>query len=441
MLKKALRNPLLLQSLVSIIARFVGVALNFAVAKIITTELPRAEAGMLFLLMTFVTGFALFSRIGIDQLLIKEVASAKENDDAFKHGFLRSSYRFIAIFSLGFMTFWLILSPLLQKHFFDNQINLNYLMLASVGILFYNVVVINSTYLKAIKQTVKAVLSQNALPAITLLVLLAFFWSSFREQQAFINIYTFSLFLAGVIAITMTRSAVFSTSASALSNPKNSQGLKSLIKKSLPLAPISFISFLMIFADKIMVGLYLTNADVALYEIAGRVSFIVLFFLGALEATIYPRLLNVSTQNPAHLRSFFWQSTALVIAIVFSITLAMYFLSDLILGFFGNTQNDYTFASESLQILLFAQLLRAISLTFSFMFIIREKVRYLNIILGLALATNLICNAFLIPQYGINGAALATLFANAFLLVAVLSLFFFHKLLQRTNQSQGAESA
>ncbi len=427
MLNKVLRNPLLIQSLLSIIARFVGVALNFAVAKIITTELPRAEAGMLFLLMTFVTGFALFSRIGIDQLLVKEVASANDNDNAFKHGFLRSSYRFITIFSLGFITFWLILSPLLQKYFFDNQINLNYLMLASVGILFYNIIVINSTYLKAIKQTVKAVLSQNALPAITLLVLIAVFWGGFREQQAFINLYTLSLLLASMVAIFMTKAALFSQTVTA----KDSQRFKTLIKKSLPLAPISFISFLMIFADKIMVGLYSTNADVALYEIAGRVSFIVLFFLGALEATIYPRLLNVASQKPNHLRSFFWQSTALVVAIVFSISLAMYFLSDLILGFFGNATNDYTLASESLQILLFAQLFRAISLTFSFMFIIREKVRYLNIILGLALAANLISNAFLIPIYGINGAALATLFANVFLLVAVLSLFYFHTLLQQ----------
>ena len=431
MLKKVLHNPLLLQSLLSIVARFIGVALNFGVAKIITTELPRAEAGMLFLLMTFVTGFALFSRIGIDQLLVKEVASANDNDDAFRHGFLRSTYRFIIIFSLGFITFWLILSPLLQKYFFDNQINLNYLMLASTGILFYNIVIINSTYLKAIKQTVMAVLSQNALPAVTLLILIALFWTHFREQQAFINLYTLSLLLASMIAVFMTKAAVFSH----IATKNDAHHFKTLIKKSLPLAPVSFISFLMIFADKIMVGLYLNNADVALYEIAGRVSFIVLFFLGALEATIYPRLLNVSSQKPAHLRSFFWQSTALVIAIVFTISLGMYFLSDVILGFFGNASNNYTLASKSLQILLFAQLFRAISLTFSFMFIIRDKVRYLNIILGLALATNLISNAFLIPLYGINGAAIATLLANIFLLFAVLSLFFLHKLLQQPQEA------
>lgn len=432
MLKKVLSNPLLLQSLFSIIARFVGVALNFAVAKIITTELPRAEAGILFLLMTFVTGFALFSRIGVDQLLIKEVAQAKDDDHAFKHGFLRSSYKFILIFSLGFITFWLILSPLLQKYFFDNQINLSFLMIASVGILFYNIIVINSTYLKAIKQTVKAVLAQNALPAITLLALLAVFWGVFKDQQSYINIYTFSLLLAGIASVALTQKSIFSKTASA----KDSQRFKTLVKKSLPLAPISFISFLMIFADKIMVGLFLTNSDVALYEIAGRISFIVLFFLGALEATIYPRLLNVSTQNPSHLRSFFWQSTALVTAVVFTISLAMYFLSDLILGFFGNADNDYTLASEALQLLLFAQLFRAISLTFSFMFIIREKVRYLNIILGLSLATNLISNTILIPLYGINGAALATLAANVFLLVSVLLLFYRHKLLSKQQEQE-----
>lgn len=436
MLKKVLRNPLLLQSLLSIIARFVGVALNFAVAKIITTELPRAEAGILFLLMTFVTGFALFSRIGVDQLLIKEVAQAKDEDHAFKHGFLRSSYKFIIIFSLGFITFWLVLSPLLQKYFFDNQINLSFLMIASIGILFYNIVVINSTYLKAIKQTVIAVLAQNALPAVTLLALLAVFWGVFRDNQSYINIYTFSLLLAGIFSVALTRKSIFSKAASI----KDSQRFKTLVKKSLPLAPISFISFLMIFADKIMVGLFLTNGDVALYEIAGRISFIVLFFLGALEATIYPRLLNVSTQNPTHLRSFFWQSTALVTVIVFTISLAMYFLSDLILGFFGNAENDYTLASEALQLLLFAQLFRAISLTFSFMFIIREKVRFLNIILGLSLAANLISNTILIPMYGINGAALATLAANIFLLLAVLFLFYRHKLLTK-QQEQEIEKA
>lgn len=434
MLKKVLRNPLLLQSLLSIIARFVGVALNFAVAKIITTELPRSEAGILFLLMTFVTGFALFSRIGVDQLLIKEVAQAKDDNHAFKHGFLRSSYKFILIFSLGFITFWLVLSPLLQKYFFDNQINLSFLMIASIGILFYNIVIINSTYLKAIKQTVKAVLAQNALPAITLLALLALFWDVFRDQQSYLNIYTFSLILAGLVSVALTRKSIFSKTASA----KDSQRFKTLVKKSLPLAPVSFISFLMIFADKIMVGLFLSNGDVALYEIAGRISFIVLFFLGALEATIYPRLLNVSTQKPTHLRSFFWQSTALVTAVVFTISLAMYFLSDLILGFFGNAENDYTLASEALQLLLFAQLFRAISLTFSFMFIIREKVRYLNIILGLSLATNLISNTIFIPMYGVNGAALATLVANVFLLLAVLFLFYRHKLLSKEQEIQTA---
>ena len=79
--------------------------------------------------------------------------------------------------------------------------------------------------------------------------------------------------------------------------------------------------------------------------------------------------------------------------------------------------------------LLLAQLFRAASITFSFMFIIREKVKYLNIILFTAFIVNVICNLLFINLYGIEGAAIATLIANLTLVTLVLILFYKHKLL------------
>ncbi len=429
MLAKILKNPLLIQSLWSIIARFVGVGLNFFVAYLITQKLPTAEAGMFFLLITYVTGFALFSRIGIDQLLMKEVASAHEDSQAFRNGFLRSSYKFVFLLSLIFIALWLVLSPLIRDYSFDGKIELNYLMFAGIGILFFNFIILNSTYLKAIQKTVIAVLSQNALPATTLLVILAIFWNSFGANQLYINLYTASLVLAGVIAIFLTWSHLSIKDRKSAQSPRFSE----LFKKSLPLAPVAIFSFLMIFADTIMVSLLLTNEDVALYSIAGRISFIVLFLLGALEATIYPRLLNVYKQKPTQLRAFFWQSTALVIGVVLSVTAVMYFLSDWILYAFGEAYAD---AKQALGLLLGAQFLRAASITFSFMFIIREKVRYLNIILVLALIVNLVCNVIFIKKYGIEGAALATLISNGVLLFSVLALFMTNKLLKNPVKSK-----
>ena len=429
MLAKILKNPLLIQSLWSIIARFVGVGLNFAVAILIAQKLPKAEAGMFFLLITYVTGFALFSRIGIDQLLMKEVASAHEDNQTFRNGFLRSSYTFVFLLSLVFIGLWLLLSPFIRDFSFDGKIELNYLMFAGIGILFFNFIILNSTYLKAIQKTVVAVLSQNALPATTLLIVLGLFWNSFGNDQLYINLYTASLVLAGIIAIFLTWSHLSIKDRKSSQSPRFSE----LFKKSLPLAPVAIFSFLMIFADTIMVSFFLPNEDVALYSIAGRISFIVLFFLGALEATIYPRLLNVYNHKPTQLHSFFWQSTALVIGIVLSVTAVMYFLSDWILYVFGE---GYADAKQALGLLLIAQFLRAASITFSFMFIIRDKVRYLNIILVLALIINLICNVIFIKKYGIEGAALATLISNGVLLFSVLALFMMNKLLKIPEKSQ-----
>ena len=439
MLGKILKNPLLIQSLWSIIARFIGVGLNFAVAILIAQKLPESDAGMFLLLITYVTGFALFSRIGLDQLLMKEVASAHEEDSNFRGKFLKSSYKFIMLLSLLFITLWLVLSPLIKKYSFDGDIELNYLFFAGLGILFYNFVILNSTYLKAIQRTVIAVLSQNALPATTLIMVLALFWNSFELNQRYIYLYTLSLILAGSFSIYLTWSY--------LPSRTNTFKVKylsftDLLKKSLPLAPVAIFSFLMIFADTIMVSFFLPNSDVAFYNVAGRISFVILFFLGALEATIYPRLLNIYKHKQEQLHSFFWQSTALVISIVLSVTMVMYFLSDWILLAFG--ENYVTGSQKSLGLLLIAQLLRAASITFSFMFIIREKVHLLNIILVLALTINLGCNVIFIQIYGIEGAALATLISNGVLLFSVLALFMKNKLLTpliNTTQNIGKETA
>jgi len=439
MLKKLLSNPLLLHSLWSLIARFTGVMLNFAVILVITNMLPKSDAGDILLLITFVTGVALISRLGTDQLLMKEVASAHDTHSDFRHGFLKSSYKAVLLLSLLFMALWILASPFIQHSFFNNSIRLIDLMLASLGILFFNLVILNSTYLKAIKQTVAGVLGQNALPAISFLFIIAVFWSSFTENQHYINLYTASLVLAGILATLM---AYHFLSLSTTEDHPDTRipsakvpGLFEIIKKSLPLAPVSIFSYLMLFADTLMVGWFLPNDQVADYSVAAKISYIILFFLQAMEATIYPRLLNIYRHKQAQLLSFFWQSTALVVGVVLGVTLFMYLLSDWILIAFGK---DYIVAKQALGLLLLAQLLRAVTITFSFMFIIREKVRYLNLILVTALIANLVFNVILIQQFGIEGAASATLIANAVLLLLVLGLFVWHSLLKNPEPSDSS---
>ena len=428
-LHKLRHNPLIIHSLLSVIARFTGVALNFAVAILITRQLSLSNAGVVFLLMTFIAGIALLSRVGLDQLIVKEVASAKPDQIHFKSAYLKHTHLLVLFISLVFAALWLLFSSYLQDAFFHHEIALHHLMWAALGIIFFNFMIVNSFYLKAIQKSSLSVLTQNTLPAIAFLLLIGLAWSYFGNGHGHIVIYIASLVLAGACSFILIKPYI----TYKINSDHQAPGLRQLFIKSLPLAPISLFSFMMLWADTVMVGYFLDNEKVALYNVAAKVSYISLFFLGALDATIYPRLLAVYKHQPERLWRFFWQATALVVVVLFAVTGVMYLLSDYLLLTF---KPEYLAAAGVLALLLIAQLLRATSLTFSFLFIAREKVRFLNISLTIAMIVNLAANILLIPRYGIEGAAIATLMANGTLVALVIILFYQQKLLSRPRVSE-----
>lgn len=430
-INKLLNNPLIIQSALSMVARFTGVALNFAVAILITRQLSLGNAGVVFLLMIFVSGIALVSRVGLDQLIVKEVASAPEDHLDFKKAYLKNTHQLVLLISVLFAAIWLVMSPYVREAFFHGEIELSQLMWASLCVIFFNFMFVNSFFLKAIRHSSLSILTQNALPGICFLVLIGITWNYFSSGGGHVVVYIVSLTLTGIFSFLVVKPFIKDGSWTDTSVPK----LKQLFIKSLPLAPISFFSFMMIFADAIMVGYFLGNEKVALYNVAAKVSYISLFFLGALDATIYPRLLAIYNHQPERLWKFFWQATILVITVLLVVTGVMYALSDLILLVF---KPEYLAAKQALALLLLAQLLRAASLTFSFMFIATEKVRFLNIALTSAMIVNLVANIIMIPKYGIEGAATATLLANGVLVAIVISLFFQQRLLPRPQMSETA---
>lgn len=425
------RSSLLMTSLISTIARFAGVGLNFAVAIVLTRTLPMQETGMVFMLMTLVTGVSLFSRLGIEQWLVRDVARLPETDIATQGSYLRDAYRLTGLSSTVFILAWWLLVPLSQHRLFDDAIDLTPLLLASSGILFFNVVMLNSAFLKALRHTSASILVQNSLPAIAYMLLLLLCWTIYRQNQVYLILYTLSLFFAGLASFYWLRPWL------AYLHPRHNTrfSLHAILQQSLPLAPVSFFSFLMLWADTLLTGFLLKNTDVALFTVAARLSFVSLFFLSALDATIYPRLLKIHKQQPERLTSFFWQSTGLVVGILGSVTLLLLVIGEPLLHIF---KPEYIQANITLAILLIAQLIRALSLTFSFLFIMQNQVAYLNTMLMLALGINIMANLTLIPRYGIEGAASATLIANLVLTLGAIILFFKHRLLMNpTSSKQG----
>ena len=197
---------LVLHSLLTIMARFIGVGLNLGLQILIARLLTLGDNnnighyGDLKMLVILVIGGALLSRLGVEQLMVKEIASVNNNQQVFGTQFLKKSYTIVFFSSVTFVLLWIIASPIIGKSLFG-EITTTNLIIASIGVLFFNLLTVNAFYLKALRKASLSTLVQNTLPAITFLLLILVFWKSFPHHQFYLNIYTASTVLAGLMSI------------------------------------------------------------------------------------------------------------------------------------------------------------------------------------------------------------------------------------------------
>lgn len=179
-------------------------------------------------------------------------------------------------------------------------------------------------------------------------------------------------------------------------------------------------------ADTILIGYFLTNADVGIYRVALQLSSAALFTSMALNTVLFPRMSRWSSEGDLP-----GISTALSRAFSFSFLLAVpvviggTILSRPLLYYLYGS--DFSAGSNAVIVLLWLQ----ISAIFA-----NLQITSLNaldhpkksfISTSLAAGINIVLNVLLIPFIGISGAALATLFSVS--LNAVLSYSYLSRII------------
>jgi len=174
--------------------------------------------------------------------------------------------------------------------------------------------------------------------------------------------------------------------------------------------------------DVAIIGLFLSQADVGAYEIAWRVTSVVILFSRSIASAIFPQISEWSSEGAKNeiedlLPQVITPSLILVIPAFFGTLL----LSEEILGLvFGS---EYTIAALALTILMFDQVTEAGQVVFgrSLQAVNRPDLAARATIVGVAL--NLALNVILIWEFGITGAAIATMVAS---LVSGLLLHYYY---------------
>lgn len=205
---------------------------------------------------------------------------------------------------------------------------------------------------------------------------------------------------------------------------KNSKALSKNFDKNLILKIINeskflwmtFVSFLIYTQlDKIMINYYLGEKEVGIYTIGVQLTSILAILIGPIQNSVFPKMLELYRKDYKKYYNFYLLSNTVITQLYLVLTV----LSIITLKYLFRCvySDEYLPAMNVYNILAFSVFVKAIGALQTSHVTIKNIVKksFYKTLVGLIL--NIILNNILIPKYGINGAALATLLTQFFVLI------------------------
>jgi PST family polysaccharide transporter len=190
------------------------------------------------------------------------------------------------------------------------------------------------------------------------------------------------------------------------------QRAKILLKESWPLILSGFAVMVYVRIDQIMLGKLVGDYAVGIYSVAARISELWYFVAGAITSSVTPSIVKAREESETLYYNKLQKLFNLMVMITFAAAIIMMFLSNpLVVLLFGQ---DYAPASSILSIYIWSAVFGFFGWAKNIWIIAEGYTTYALITTSCGALMNLLLNLWLIPSYGGNGAAIATVISYAF---------------------------
>lgn len=184
------------------------------------------------------------------------------------------------------------------------------------------------------------------------------------------------------------------------------------LKSALPMMLSSSILILLGWMDTIVMGIYVTDSEIGVYNVALKVAALTSFSLEAINSILAPKIAqNYWKGDEKNYKKLIAFSTKLNFFISSGVVLVIIFASQFLLGMFGD---EFVTGTTILFIFCFGQIVNSFSgsVAVILQMIGKQKV-FQNFVLA-ALIINVVATFILTPIYGGVGSAIATVSSLAF---------------------------
>ena len=183
--------------------------------------------------------------------------------------------------------------------------------------------------------------------------------------------------------------------------------LKNILAISIPLMFAQSVQFIMAWTDKLMIGNMMTSQDVGIYHIAFKLSMFASIGLMAINSIAAPKFAELyAKQDFDGLKKVVNQSTKLIFWSTIPLVAIFFIFPEFLLGIFGD---KFKIGVTAFIFLSCGRLISSFSGSVGNILQMTGNQNIYAKILFLGAILNVLLNLILIPRYGINGAAIASM--------------------------------
>ena len=164
--------------------------------------------------------------------------------------------------------------------------------------------------------------------------------------------------------------------------------------------------------DQVMLRWFEGAEAVGIYAVAAQLSEAWYFVPGAIVASFFPKLIKLREDNPEQFKKRLQQLFDLLFILALGVAVVMTLLSEWIITLFFGTY--YIDSASVLVIHIWAAIFIFMRAAFSKWILIENALVFSLITQGAGALVNVVLNYLLIPDFGVQGAAFATLISYAF---------------------------
>lgn len=407
-------------------ALLLGFVSNYILIKVAGV----AAYGSYVYIFNFLYLLTAFCIIGTDTLLVKKIAVSDASSD---HSGLKGVIFFSWLLVVAGAVIISVISSMIASvtGIVESKALLPWQILSLLSLVMLSVIAVNQASLQGLKRMFFSQVTEKIIrPVVVIVAALIFSYGQgvvFLEDLVWINV------AAIAVALCLTFILLWKSLPFKLSNVKAKYDSKRWINAAFSFLLLDILYMLNARADVFMLGLYRPNEEVAVYNIALRISEVISFGLVIINFVLAPIVAALFEQRDmGKLQQLITRSARIVLYMSLPLAILIIVFRQHFLSFFDvNLLNG----SIALLILCIAQLVNVLCGSVGLLLIMTGHQKFSILSLSVGTGVNIILNLILIPRYGLMGAAIAT--GSSLVLWNLMMLFFVNRKLNIRSTAFG----